>query len=238
MRYTTSALEWKTIADTLKDILTECFFVFDQQTITMNNVDPEKVVEVYLEITPNSSYNCPTKFVFPIYIQTVYRVLRGVKANDTMTMEDDPQGNLVIHVYSHANVLKNQVILKSLHQNVPSFIRNARTYAVAVKFESDQLYHILHDLSALSRKVSISIKDKVVTFQSEDESGTISCYKNQFEELVHVKFHNTYLVKFLEKFTKPCLTDMIVVRIENSVPLSVVYPLANGFLEMTIAGLE
>lgn len=240
MRYITSAFEWKILADTLKDILTECFFIFDAKKITMNNVDPEKVVDIFYEISPGiETYHCDVPFKFPVYIQTVYRVLRGVKVADTMEMCDLPDGSLKMTVYSEFGNIKNQISLRPLKDDIPTYIRNEKTYQVGVTILNDQLYHILHDLAALSRQVNIHVQDSAITFSSKDESGTSSSYSQTFNELApSYWFSNTYLLKFLEKFTKPGISKFVSLRIDNTLPLSVVYYLENGSLEMTIAGLE
>ena len=121
MRYITSAFQWKVLADTLKDILTECFFVFEPTKITMNNVDPEKVVDIFYEVRPSPDvYQCPETFKFPVYIQTVYRVLRGVKQTDTMEMSKLQDGSLKIVVYSQFGNIKNQISLCPLQDDIPT----------------------------------------------------------------------------------------------------------------------
>jgi hypothetical protein len=240
MRYITSAYEWKVLSDSLKDILTECFFVFESTQITMNNVDPEKVVDVYYEIRPNpETYFCKTTFKFPVYIQTVYRVLRGVKPTDTMEMMDLMDGSLKLTVHSEFGTIKNQISLRRLQEEIPTYIRNQRDYEVGVTILNDQLYHILHDLAALSRQITIRAQDSAITFSAKDESGTMSSYSQSFNELdFRYRFSNTYLLKFIEKFTKPAMNRFVTLRMHKQLPLSVVYYLENGSLEMTIAGLE
>jgi hypothetical protein len=240
MIYFTSASEWKLLADTLKDILTDSFFVFKGSTITMNNVDPEKIVEVHYILYPDlDSYNCTTTFVFPVYIQTIYRVLRGVKNTDRMQMEDLCDGSLHMKVFAESGMLKNEISLKPLQQEMPTFIRNPREYDMEVSFNNEQLYHILHDLSALSRQVTISVKDQVISFQAQDESGTTSNYSQQFNTIDPTYFFsNTYLIKFLEKFTKPGIHKFATLQISHSLPFNVAYHLPTGFLELSIAGLE
>jgi hypothetical protein len=240
MNYLTSAIEWKTLADSLKDILTECFFVFEPTTISMNNVDPEKVVEVYYKITPNpETYLCTTTFHFPVYIQTIYRVLRGVKSGDTMEMRANDDASLSLYITSSAGVPKNEITIQPLQETIPSYIRNPRNYAVSVSILNDQLYTILHDLAALSRQVSIHVEDQVITFSAIDEGGTKSTYSQSFSELdPSYFFHNTYLTKFLEKFSKPGIQSIANLYLDSTLPLTVAYYLENGSLEMSIAGLE
>lgn len=243
MRFLTSAFKWKCLADTLKDILTECFFVFEQDKITMNNVDPQRVVDVYYAEKPDTekdqNYVCAIPFHFPCYIQTLYRVLRGVKTKDTMEMSNQYDGSLQIIVYSEFGCVKNHISLKPLKDEIPTYIRNERNYQVGISILNDQFYHIVHDLGALSRQVNIHVEDQVIKFTARDESGTESCYSQTFQELEpSYLFNNTYLLKFLEKFSKPGLEKFINIRLDHNLPLSVVYYLDHGYLEMTIAGLE
>lgn len=240
MHYLTSASEWKSLADTLKDILTECFFVFEKDRITMNNVDPQKVVDVFYQERPDpSKYTCATTFRFPVYIQTLYRVLRGVKPKDTMEMSDQYDGSLALTIYSEFGCEKNRISLKPLKEDIPTYIRNPKTYQVSVSMLNDQFYHIIHDLGALSRQVNIHVEDQTITFKSSDESGTQSVYSQSFNELSpSYIFNNTYLLKFLEKYSKPGMQKFINISLDHNLPLSVVYYLERGSLEMTIAGLE
>jgi DNA polymerase III sliding clamp (beta) subunit (PCNA family) len=240
MHYITSAFEWKILADTLKDILTECFFVFNEDTISMNNVDPEKVVNIYYEVKPaKETYSCDAVFHFPVYIQTVYRVLRGVKQSDTMEMMDNTNGSMLLVIYSQFGAVKNRVTLQPLQEMIPTYIRNPKTYNVGVTILNEQFYHILHDLAALSRQVRIHVQDQMISFSAQDESGTTSAYDQVFQELdPKYFFNNVYILKFMEKFTKPGIQKFCNLRIDHNLPLSVVYYLENGSLEMTIAGLE
>lgn len=237
LNYRTSASELKSIADVLKDVLAECWFVFHATYITMNNVDPEKVIAVNLRLNPDPLvYQCSEKIVFPFYIQTLYRVLRGVKKTDLAVLQMFPEnGNaLDIIVLTDAGVMKNKITIQPLQDTLPSFIRHPQKYSVEVKIETHQFYRILHDLSALSRKVNIKIDRDEVSFISQDDSGTRSVFTQGFPEL-NYQFDGTYLIKYLEKFCKPNLAPEIKIRVEKNTPLSVVYHLERGSLEMSIA---
>ena len=235
LHYETSASELKTISDVLKDILAECWFVFEESSITMTNVDPEKVVVVSLFVKPKTQdYQCTSKFVFPFYIQTLYRVLRGVKPNDVAIITDGPGASLQIDIMTMHGVKKNQIVLQPLKDNPPVFLRQQHHFDVEIKIETQQLYRILHDLSALSRKVTLTIDQEDVIFSSEDESGTSSVYSQGFPEL-NYHFKAMYLIKYLEKFTKPGLSDKVCIRVKQNSPLNLVSYLERGYLEMSIA---
>lgn len=238
LNWSANAHELKQITDVLKDILSECWFTFDQDTITMKNVDPEKVVAVSLFMRPDKNqYQCPNKFVFPFYIQTLYRIFRAVKPNDTCTITQGIGGTLQISIFSQTKMLKNEIVMQPLQTDIIDFHQVQHHYDVNVDFQCQDLYHILHDLSSLSRKITIQINGQDVSFSAEDDFGTNSTYKQSFS-ILNYRFKGTYLAKYLEKFCKPVLSKSISLKISNGSPLTVCYDLVRGSLMLQISQSE
>lgn len=239
LSYTTPASNLKTLADSLKDILTECWFQFEKDHITMVNVDPEKVIAVqYFQRPPVLTYVCSEPFTFPFYIQTLYRVLRGVRSNDEAKLWcSGTSMPLTISIFSSTGVMKNTITIAPLNITPSQYIKPHLQYDVEVNIESQQFYHILHDLSAISRKLRIKMLGNTIEFMGSDECGTTSSFEQSFPQLANQVFDATYLLKYLEKFAKPAVSPHLTLKLQRDQPLSVVYHLENGFLEMTIAPL-
>lgn len=238
--YKCRAHKMKQISETLKDILAECCFVFDSSVITMRNVDPEKVVSVDLRLRPpQDEYQCTERLVFPFYIQTLYRIFRGVKQGDVATFHDIPDGSgsILIVIGTERDVLKNEVRMKPLQSQCLDFIASPVRYDVDVAFGPGQLYNILRDLSSLSRKVDLKIEGHDVIMSAADDYGTVSTH-SQYFDILNYSFKATYLSKYLEKFSKPGLGDRIVLRIRRDAPLTALYNLEHGSLTMSISPSE
>lgn len=231
----------KTMADVLKDILIECWFTFETRKITMTNVDPEKIVAIHLELQPSDKYACTTEFQFPFYIQTLYKVLRGVKARDVAILTDGPNNVLQIAILEKGEITKNQITLQPLQNVLP--VVYARHPFIAespeMEFDTADLYRILHDLSAVSRKIGIMVQDQTITFTAQDDCGSISVFSKPFLSypVKTYQYKETFLIKYLEKFAKPTLKKTITLRLTPGAPLSAIYKLENGFLELSIAPL-
>lgn len=235
--YTAKAYQFKQISETLKDILSECWFVFEMEHFTMKNVDPEKVVSVDLFVKPpRKDYNCTTRFVFPFYIQTLYRIFRGVRPNDMATIQDNHGDGLIITIHTDKGVVKNVITMKPLNSPVISFESRPVVHHISVEFECSQLYSILRDLSSISRRVTLEVKEQDIIFTSEDDYGTISTCSQFFPVINHhYLFKKTYLAKYLEKFSKPGLGMKIFMRLANDYPLEMLYNLEHGSLTMSIS---
>jgi len=231
-------MELKTIADVLKDILAECWIIFDETTIKITNVDPEKIIVVNLCLTPKQGYTCSTAFTFPLYAQTLYRVLRGVKSTDQAILQDGTDKSLHISIATANSVIKNEITLQPLRNSLPLFHIPPRIHECQVTINSQQFYHILHDLAALSRQVTITIRHQVVEFRSQDDQGTLSVISQHFPEMsTMVQYKSTFIIKYLEKFSKPALAESILLQFTTGAPLNVIYHLPNGYLDMSIASL-
>ena len=233
--YQISALQLKTIADVLKDVLAECWFVFEPSKIHMTNVDPEKVVSVSLQLQPTSdTYQCTTKFTFPFYIQTLYKVLRGVKPDDVAILKDGAGHSLCIDILTN-NVLRSSITLQPLNDPFPTFLQQAHQYDAEYKLDAKELYRVLHDLSALSRKVCIHVNNQELKFTSEDETGSAIMFTQTFPSTSTYNFQGVYLIKYLEKFAKPNLAKDVFLLLHHRSPLTLVYRWEYGSLEMSIA---
>ena len=239
MFWITSASELKSIADTLKDILTTCWLVFTHDKVELVNVDPEKVVTVKLDIRPQiENYNCVEPFAFCIYIQVLYKVLRGCKANEKAILQNNAgAGNLSIEIKDASNTEKMKIVLNGLQDPLPKYIIPNQMYDKSLTLNTSKLYYIFHDLGAISRVFRLSCSGEFVAFQSQDESGTNLTFCEPVQNL-NYKHSATYLIKYVEKFLKPKLSKHVSLRMKDGSPLSVVYYLETGFLEMTIAPLE
>lgn len=238
MLWTTSAGQLKAIADTLKDILTECWLEFSDNKIVLLNVDPEKVVTVYMELRPQScDYQCPNPINFSTYIQLIYKVLRGSKSDEIAVLSAQDNSNLRIEIKTPDNKTKVTINLKSLEGQACKYSIPVQFADMEMQFNTSNLYYILHDLGAISRTFNIHFNKNEITFDAADESGT----KLTFSEARNTRgpaYRATFLTKYMEKFLKPKLCKFVTLRLRNNAPISAVYHLMDGFLEMTMAQLE
>lgn len=236
-QWNTSAHELKVIADTLKDVLTECWLVFDVGIISLHNVDPEKVISVEFKLYPDhTTYACTTKMVFAIYIQTLYRLLRNSKNTDTAILENTSDNKLKITVLAHGKFPKHTIYVNPLNTPLPQYMKIHTEPELEIVMNTSQLYYILHDLASLSTQVRITTQRHLISFSAKDEAGTSSEYEQTFSQL-DLDSTATYLVKYLEKFCKPGLRPTIQVQIRKNAPLTLVYLLDHGSLSLSIAQL-
>lgn len=227
-----SAYELRQVSETLKDILTDCFFAFDVDEIRLVNVDPERVVYVEYKVKPKQGTYSNSKLVyFPFYIQTLHKVMRNCQRQDMATLRFD-QDILHINIYNNNN-MKNSISLRGLVDDIPVYITPNKHFEAEFIYPAFHLYKIFHELGALARQVEITIHPDQVIFQAQDETGTSSCYTREVN--IQYEFNGKFITKYLEKFCKTCITAYLRFRVARDYPLNVCYDLAHGSLEMSIA---
>lgn len=241
MKWSVSAREFKTIADTLKDVLTQCWFLFSPQGIQMFNVDPEKVALVRLDIQPDSTkYTCNESITFSTYMQTIYKVMRGSKNQDTatITIEDtsDPLA-MYIEIFEGDGTKKNVICLSNMADKYPKFVIPTTSYKYSIRMNTTNLYHIFHDLSVVSREFIFDFSNCQLKMSAKDDCGTVKSHWIKFEGQPG-NHKGKYLIKYAEKFCKPRLSKFVTIRFSPGMPLSLLFDVEDGFLEMSIAELE
>lgn len=242
MEWTTNAFELRTIADVCKDILTETWFVFESSKVTMTNVDPEKIVVVHLQLCPAEiNYVCKERLAFPFYMQTLYRVLRGCKKTDKANVKLEKDSTVMnIRVYTEDGVFKNLIQLHALRKQFSEYqymMDPNVDYDFSLVTGTEAMYKIFHDLSGLSRRIQIEIVETNLYFSAQDEGGTVNSFSIELDK--RYTFRHQFITKYLEKFTKPCLTKELKLQANTHRSMfTLVYCLENGFLALTIAALE
>lgn len=234
------AKQLKLVVDSLKDILAQCWFFFDADGISLRNVDPEKIVVAQLHWKPNGHYECPEPLHFSLYIHTLYRILRSVRPQSTVRLEQTSVEVLSVDVLTQ-NDVPYHVQLHSLQDPVPRFLSPVYEAMLEIPFVTATLYRMLHDLAALSRTVRLEVLPTTQTLRmsATDANGTVA----QIEHMYPLgdgpvpPMSQTFLLKYLEKFTKPAVAETLTLRFHSHAPLRVRYDWDCGFLELSIAGL-
>jgi hypothetical protein len=242
MEWTVSALTLRHIAECLKDILTQVWFRFDRQGISMINVDPEKIISAQLHLRPpTEQYSCGDMgYTFCCYVQTLHKVLRNVKDKDTAKISSGNMEDLKILIMSPDGVTKSRISMASLNDPMPQFDWSILNYGLEFTMASSMLYTVAHDLSTISRKLCVSVFRDTVTFEAKDETGTsVSSYfvcKGLQNNEITCKV--VCITKYIEKFMKPSLSPSVTLHLQSGKPVQLEYTLPHGSLYLNVAALE
>lgn len=241
MKWSVSAKELKTVADTLKDVLTQCWFIFDVKEISMLNVDPEKIARIVLRIQPDTTrYSLNSQaIIFTTYMQTIYKVMRGSKVKDTamITIDENDTSKMIIEIFEGDGTRKNLIHLVSMTNEYPRFSIPTLPYKSSLIINTSVLYHMLHDLSVVSREFTFEFSTGYLRLCAQDDCGTVKSHWTKFDG-IEGSHKGKYLIKYAEKFCKPRLAKFVEIQFGKGFPLTFTFKIEDGYLEMSIAELE
>lgn len=235
-----SAKQLKLVVDSLKDILAQCWLLFNDEGISLRNVDPEKIVAVQLHWKPDKEYYCRKPIHFSLYVQTLYRILRSVRPQSMVQLVQTTPESLLLHVVTQHETTYC-VTLQSLQDPIPRFLQPVYDPLLEISFPTVALYRMFHDLAALSRTVCLEILPETLTLRltAVDPNGTHAEFEHVFPSpdgpVPDIK--QTYLLKYMEKFTKSPVAETATLRLHSHAPLRIKYGWDCGFLELSIAVL-
>lgn len=233
------AFELRMVTESLKDIMVECWFLFTPKFIRMTNVDPEKVImtEYYVNL-PSEKYTCPVEFRFPIYIHTLYRLLRTAKRGETVMLQSDTDhAYICISVFKENGDLKTQSRISPLTTTPDLTIRNAIIYKNCFSIPTLELYRVIHEMVNFSRHVTMEIENGVLDVHCQDEMKTFLRSSLPCDDILKTRWEGTFLGRYIEKFCKSNLRKNVILRVEQNCPMTISYELEYGHLSMSIASL-
>lgn len=241
MHWTTDALQLKQVCECLKDILNQVWFRFEPTGVRLVNVDPEKIVSVTLEFwPPKDDYYCEALgLTFSCYVQTLFKLIRNVKAGDVATITDtNITGDLKIVITDKDSVPKQRILLNTLRDVMPEFHLPVHHYAVGIPLSTQRLYQIIHSLAGVARKLHINMINDTLTFEAREETGMTSSMSlivpnNKTEHEISC----CIITKYMEKFLKPSLVGAVSLYLDSRLPVKLVYTLPTGYLSISMAAL-
>lgn len=227
----------KLIVDILKDILLQVWFVFDSDgTIFMMNMDDEKIVTINMHLRPPANqFKCSSRVVMSFYIQNLFKILRGAPKNSetVMAIYKDNQGEMLIRWNDEPYP---SYCLRNLPDDPPQFVVKHETPLIYT-FKANEFYYMIRDLAIIGKVVTITGKKDEIIMSAENEFGTSVKHVLAVHKNSNLESTSRHIIKYIEKFTKPGLSNEITVGIESGLPFTCEWNMDFGFLRMSVAAL-
>lgn len=229
----------KMIVDIVKDILLQVWFVFDvDRSIFMMNTDDEKIVTVTMKLNPpEKMYHCRERVVFSLYIQNLFKILRGAPKNSETILaiyKDMPTAMIV----RWDDEPYPAFVLQHLTDERPMFVVNNDIYdsVFPQPVKADVFYGIIRDLSTIGKIVTLTGGHGNTLMEASNEFG------NKVTHVLPVinitgGFTSRHIIKYIEKFSKPGLDDNIYIRYKKDSPFTCEWNTGFGYLRLSVAAL-
>ena len=201
---TIQASALKSAFEVLKDILNDVNIYFTPTGMRILTLDTAKValVDMFLSSENFEEYTCDTEIVAGVNITNMFKLLKFISTNDTLTIEIKSQEYLDIRIENNVKKSDTKFQLKLLDINedqieVPDIEMNVTTTMASIDFQ-----RICRDMNNLSNYIEI-IRDYnkfIIKCEGDfaNQETSIECNNSEFEGTIIGK----YSLKYLNLFTK------------------------------------
>jgi len=220
MRFCTiQASALKSAFEVLKDILNDVNVYFTEKGMRILTLDTARValVDMFLSSENFEEYTCQTPIVAGINVTNMFKLLKFISNNDTLTIDIHNREYLDIHIENASKKTDTKFQLKMLDINedqieVPEIKMAAATLMPSIDFQ-----RICRDMNNLATEVEITRNDKKFIIKCHGDFASqetvIEC-NDDFKGLLAGK----YSLKYLNLFTKAtgmCSTVQVMQELEN-----------------------
>ena len=208
----------KSLFEVLKDVLNDVNFVFEPKGVSVLTLDTARValIDLYLDSDNFEEYECHAKISVGINISNMYKLLKSINNNDTLTIEVNSSDVMVINIENVEKKTKTRFELKQLDINddqivLPDIITN-----IVTPIPSVDLQRICRDMNNIA---------SMITFRRSGENLKISCEGDFVNQETVIQCDNTdhsaqgtFSLRYLNIFTKAtamCSTVQILQEEQN-----------------------
>lgn len=249
MRFQTSqAVQWKTLLDVLKDLVTEVNFKFQTDIIKLISLDPGKIGMIHLVINKLEYYHCEQDIYVGVYIAYLYKILRSVTTSHHLEFRVRRDETNVLEIVVSNNDRRTYTThrIKMLDLEVEDVIIPTVEFDFVISMPSSELQKYIKELSHVSNVIVIRGVGRELEFAAEGDHGTsvISVSPsasglNWLHKDTNIdRFEGKYFTKYIERFVKTTVDQTVEIYIKNAYPLILRYELTIGSIRFVVSPLS
>jgi proliferating cell nuclear antigen len=230
---TSQSLQFKTIFDALKDLLTSVNLNFDKDGIKLIALDPGRIGMVHLQIKNLEYYYCKEPVTAGVYINYVYKLIRNLTSSDLLhwvIYKNDPTNlHILIKNNEKRTVITNTLKILDLDEEVIDI--PALKFDRVISLPSSDFSRYIRETASVASKIRIMATDSTLEISAEGDiagcrlvieptSGGLNWLHNE-AGTVSGLFHS----KYLERFSRTQIDSSVEIFLKEAYPLVIRYEL-------------
>ncbi len=249
---TVQSSAFRILVEALKEILTDANLEFDSTGMKIVAMDASHTVLVHLKLENDKfeQYNCPNKLVLGINMLNLFKLIKTMSNNDTLTLYVDKNdlNHLGIKIENGEKNTVTTYKLNLMDLNEETIQIPPAQFSSVITMPSSDFQKICRDMHNLADTIEIkSVGSQLIfgckgdfaqqeTVMSESASNGMSFVKKQENtEIIQGNFALKHLVLFT-KCTNLC--NQIEMYLKNDYPLIICYSVASlGNIKLCLAPL-
>lgn len=246
---TVQASAFRILVEALKEILTDANFECDETGIKMIAMDSSRTVLVHLKLQSDKfeSYVCKEKRVLGISMINLFRIIKTMNNNDTLTLflEKEKDSVLGIKIENSEKNTTSTFHLNLMDLHIDNIQIPSVEFESVITMPSTDFQKIIRDMHNYADLIDIkSVEDHLIfsckgdfcsqeTIIGETDTGMNFAKNKKPDEIIQGEFALKHLVLF-GKCTNLC--NSIQMFLKNDYPLVIKYTVASlGEIKLCLA---
>lgn len=246
---TVQASAFRILVEALKEILTDANFECDETGIKMIAMDSSRTVLVHLKLQSDKfeSYFCKEKRVLGISMINLFRIIKTMNNNDTLTLflEKEKDSVLGIKIENSEKNTTSTFHLNLMDLHIDNIQIPSVEFESVITMPSTDFQKIIRDMHNYADLIDIkSVEDHLIfsckgdfcsqeTIIGETDTGMNFAKNKKPDEIIQGEFALKHLVLF-GKCTNLC--NSIQMFLKNDYPLVIKYTVASlGEIKLCLA---
>jgi proliferating cell nuclear antigen len=242
-------VQFKTLFDVLKDLLTETCLRFDEQGFKIISLDPAKIGMIHCSVSNLEKYFCAkSPFYCGIYVSYLYKILRSVNTSHHLECRIRKNNPKVMELVVSNAYKRTQTIhrLKLLDLDVEEINIPIVDFECVISMPSAEFQRYIKELSHVSNLITIRGSGKLIQFICNGDLGetcievspTPSGLNWLHKDSVKETFEGTYFLKYLERFSRGQVDSTVEIYFKQDYPLIMRYEMTIGSLRFCVAPIN
>ncbi len=240
---------FKTLIESLKDILTDVNIEFTEERIKILSMDSTQTILVHLKLDAANFeyYYCKNKTVVGVNMGNLFKIIKTLSINDTLTlfMEESDPNTLGIAIINGDKNKKTTIRFKLIDLDIVDIKLPATKFESILTMPSDEFNKICRDMSPLTDVIEIkSVGNQLIlggtgdfanqeTILGEFNNGLSFKLKND-EDMIIQGYYNLKHLQLFAKCTSLC--NSIELYMKNNYPLVIKFAVGSlGNLTLALA---
>jgi proliferating cell nuclear antigen len=241
-------MQFKTLFDVLKDLLTEVNLRFDEKGFKIVSLDPGKIGMIYLSVFNLEKYVCKDVIYAGLYIGYMYKILRTVSTGHYLEWRirrDEPKVMEVV-LSHHDRRIQTTHHIKILNLDIEEITIPVVEFDCVVSMPSTDLQKHIKELSHVSNVLTIRGNERNIQFIARGDLGDTCIDVSPTPSglnWIHRKeagqaFDGSYFIKYIERFSRGQVDNTVELFFRQDYPLIMRYQMTIGSLRFCVAPIQ
>lgn len=247
MMRTLQSGQWRTLSDSLKDVISETQVTFDADGLKLVALDASHVALIHLQATAEFYY-CKQEITIGLNLTQLYRMLRSLTTGgfliEFLLTSDDPD-YLRITISNSDKRVKTTHRLRLLNLADEQISIPSTTFNRVLSIPSTDFQRYIKELAGINKHIKITSTSEKLILSAEGLTGPSSIEIEATASGMHFQHRELneddnsvvegiYLSRFLERFSRP-LDSNVQLFLKKDYPLVLRYVLPTAVIRLVLA---